>query len=239
MKKVLILVLVLVMITSILPAAALAAPTDNELVYRQEVLHRMAECARELGWQEDCEVIKIASKEWWAVQEQRAIIREEENRRLQIEEQWSIKASKYPAATKIWRYLTETLLYNNAVAAGIMGNIMVEVGGGTLSINPTLYSYGSGYYYGICQWNKGAYPAVRGQDLDYQLQYLADTIEYELNTYGYMYSKGHNYNSFIGLQNASDAALAFAKAYERCGSSTYSLRQRCAQTAYDYFTGLC
>ena len=39
------------------------------------------------------------------------------------------KKEKYPEARKIWNYLTKNMKLNNYVAAGIIGNIMAEVGG--------------------------------------------------------------------------------------------------------------
>lgn len=121
--------------------------------------------------------------------------------------------------------------WNNYVCAGIMGNIMTEVGGQSLNIRYN--AYGNGYY-GICQWNK-AYRQVWGTDLKTQLNFLKNTIQYEMNTFGFNYYKGFNYNSFLNLQDAQQAALAFAKCYERCGSGSYGVRQNNAIKAYNYF----
>jgi hypothetical protein len=111
-----------------------------------------------------------------------------------------------------------------------MGNIMAEVGGHTLDIQYTLTTS----YYGICQWSK-SYSFVWGLGLQAQLDYLINTIQNEFNTYGYLYSPGFNYNNFINLTDEKAVALAFAKCYERCGSSTYSKRQQNASDAYNYF----
>ena len=111
---------------------------------------------------------------------------------------------------------------------------MAEVGGHTLYIQPYLYGEYEGFY-GICQWSIEYYPEVNGTDLNTQLNYLSKTITYELNTYGYKYRSGFNYNSFLNLSDASEAAVAFAAAYERCGSATYSLRASNAIKAYNYF----
>ena len=37
------------------------------------------------------------------------------------------------------------------------------------------------------------------------------------------------------MSNERDAAKAFAKCYERCGSSTYTIRMNNAEKAYNYF----
>ena len=122
--------------------------------------------------------------------------------------------------------------WNDYVCAGIMGNLMAEVGGQTLDIQYWLQGNG---YYGMCQWNKAYRSGVWGADLTGQCDFLRDTIKYEIDTFGYAYKKGFNLNSFLALSNERDAALAFAKCYERCGSGTYTIRQNNAEKAYDYF----
>ena len=112
---------------------------------------------------------------------------------------------------------------------------MTETGGHTLNIDPYDYS-SNGRYYGIAQWSSKYYPEVHGKDLDYQLNFLSKTIKKEFNTYGYLYKKGFDYNDFLNLDSPRDAALAFAKVYERCGSGSYSKRQRGAEKSLSYFT---
>ena len=108
---------------------------------------------------------------------------------------------------------------------------MAEVGGNTLDIQYDIY--GSSYY-GMCQWNK-AYSEVWGASLEEQCNYLEDTIEYEFDTFGYAYKRGFDYNDFLNMTSITDAALAFAKCYERCASGSYTVRQNNAITAYNYF----
>lgn len=141
---------------------------------------------------------------------------------------------EYPNAEFIWNYLQE-LGFNNYVCAGIIGNMMVESGGHTLAIEEDA---STNSYYGICQWSRKYYPDVIGVSLDAQCDYLRDTIQYELDTFGSCYRRGFNYEDFLDLNNEQDAALAFAKCYERCSSDGYGLRQECATTAYNYFTNL-
>lgn len=123
--------------------------------------------------------------------------------------------------------------WNDYVCAGIMGNLMAEVGGQTLDIRYTLSSSG---YYGMCQWSRG-YSQVWGAGLETQCDFLRDTIKYEFDTYGSKYQKGFNFNSFLNMTDAQQAALAFAKSYERCGSGSYRVRQKNALKAYNYFVG--
>lgn len=190
--------------------------------------HTMANAARALGYEEDHPVIQLAKAEWETANnnyliylEKYTILQEKQQRCME----------EYPVATIIWNYLTEQG-YNEYVCAGIMGNIMTEVGGNTLDIEYQLT--GSNRYYGICQWSTG-YKAVWYEDLEYQLNFLQDTIKYELDTYGKKYAKGFKYEDFLILDSAENAALAFAKCYERCGSGTYKLRQRNAVKALKYF----
>ncbi len=124
--------------------------------------------------------------------------------------------------------------FSPAVASGIIGNMMVETSGGTLNLKPEIYSPG-GSFYGLCQWNKSGYPEAHGMSFNEQLSFLMSNIAYEFNTYGRSYKSGFYYESFLNLEDPADAALAFAKVYERCGSGSYSARQKAANIAYNYF----
>lgn len=140
-------------------------------------------------------------------------------------------AESWSVATKIWQYLRKCG-YNNYVCAGIMGNIMTECGGQSFDIQATLYDNG---YYGICQWSHHWYPAVWGQDLNYQLKYLVKTMPDEFKNYGNRYYQGFNYTAFCNLQDEQSVAYAFAKCYERCASQYYAIRATNASKAYKYF----
>ena len=147
---------------------------------------------------------------------------------------YSVDTNEYPAAAYIWQYFKD-LGWNDYVCAGIMGNLMSEVGGQTLNIQYNLYSSGGGYY-GMCQWSKQYHSPIYGiNDLTAQCDYLRDTIQYEIDTFGHKYYNGFNLTEFLNLTDASQAALAFAKCYERCASGSYEIRQRNAITAYNYF----
>lgn len=226
-----------------------SAITEQENI--KQHAHNMAESARYLGWSEDDELIKTLQEKWktantlqeihqetlkqtiLAEQEKRK--KEEEARRLEAERiakqqaeeaRWAQKQTQYPVATTVWRQM-KSYGWNDAVCAGIMGNMMAEVGGQTLNLK---YTANNGSYYGLCQWNK-AYKQVWGADLITQCEFLRSTIAYELNTYG----KSYNYNSFLNLTDCQTAALVFARSYERCGSGSYGVRQSNAVKAYNYF----
>lgn len=143
----------------------------------------------------------------------------------------AVVSKKYPTAAYIWNYLKK-MGYNDYVCAGIMGNLMIETGGRTLNLNPNIYG-GGGSYYGICQWSAYYCPGVQGASLDGQLAYLAKTIKTEINNYGFNYSSTMNYNNFLKMKNAREAAIAFGKCYERGAGS--DVRANCAEIAYSHF----
>ena len=145
------------------------------------------------------------------------------------EAEWEQRYEEYPEATTIWLYLTVEMGYNDYVAAGVLGNIMNEAGGNSLNINPSAQNPAG--YYGICQWNSSMYGDVWYCNLVEQLDYLNNTIEYEFNCYGNM-----NYESFCNLTDEREAALSFARSYERCSSASYGRRQNNATTALNYFS---
>ena len=198
-----------------------------EQISNMNAAHQMADAARQLDYSEDHDVIKLAVEEYNNANEIRQDYQQVYD---ELMEHWHQKEEEYPVATYIWSYFKE-LGYSNQVCAGILGNIMAEVGGNTLDIQYDIY--GSSYY-GMCQWNK-AYSEVWGASLEEQCNYLEDTIEYEFDTFGYAYKRGFDYNDFLNMTSITDAALAFAKCYERCASGSYTIRQNNAITAYNYF----
>lgn len=125
----------------------------------------------------------------------------------------------------IWRYLTDDMGLSDVCAAGIFGNMMVECGGYSFDLQPTIYSSG-GYYYGLCQWStSNHHSGIRGGTLEQQLEYLRDTIESEMGS--------SCYRRFTESDTASGASVMFARYYERCGDP-YG-RQGCAERAYERF----
>ena len=198
-----------------------------EQISSMNAAHQMADAARKLGYSEDHAVIVLARQEY---KEANALRKTYQAIYDQLLEHWHQKEEEYPTAAYIWNYFKE-LGYSNQVCAGILGNIMAETGGNTLEIQATISGNG---YYGMCQWNK-AYSNVWGASLEEQCDYLRDTIEYEFDTFGYAYKRSFDYDSFLELTDIKDAALAFAKCYERCGSGSYYTRQQNAIAAYNYF----
>lgn len=204
-----------------------------ELMEKQDsnmnAAHQMAQAARHLNYEEEHDIIILAKAEW---SEANNLKNEYKNAYDDLMQHWYQKEQEYPKAAYIWKYFKD-LGYNDYVCAGILGNIMAEVGGHTLDIKTDIQKNG---YYGMCQWNQ-AYSEVWGASLEEQCNFLQETIAYEFDTFGYAYDSGFDYESFLELKNCKQAAKAFAKCYERCGIGSYSARQKNAIEAYNYFVG--
>ena len=190
--------------------------------------HLMAEAARGLGYEEDHPIIQLAKKEYNDAKFHYVLY---ENKYVELG--WKAKKQEYPEATEIWLYLKD-LGYNDYVCAGILGNIMAEVGGNTLDIDPMLFSKDCKFY-GMCQWSIKYYPTVKNLNLKKQCEYLKNNIEEEINIFGRLYKNNFDYEEFIALTSSREAAYAFAKTYERCAPQHYSVRQDNAEIAYKYF----
>jgi uncharacterized protein YoxC len=133
----------------------------------------------------------------------------------------------YDQAREVWNALRDLGL-NEYVCAGIIGNIMAEVGGQTLDISRwPIYSQGT--YYGICQWAGSRKQRLLndfGTTLNDQIRFLS--VE--------LFEVIPKDNSFYNMQDEKEAALYFAKKYERCNSKYYTVRQKNATKALEYFT---
>lgn len=198
---------------------------------RMSSAHQMAESARSLSYDEGHDVIQLAKEEYSLSANAKKYYQElynEEKNKQQVKK--IIQASvEYPVAATVWSFL-KSCGYNDAVSAGIIGNFMTECGGQTLDLDPYCYT---GNYYGLAQWYKDY--GLTGSSVNVQLNYLRDSMETTFNTYGRLYRSGFTYKDFCNLTSPSDAALAFAKVYERCGSGSYSIRQKNANKAFQYF----
>ena len=203
---------------------------------RMDAATQMAEACKTLGYEEDDPVIKLAEEEYSNAESDMNYYQEllaDAEKALRKKEK-ALREKKYPAASTVWHYLTETMELNEHVAAGILGNMMAEVGGQTLDLQVDCSGRG---YYGICQWSrKYMVYDITGSNLDTQLEYLNKTIEDEFAVFGDLYASGFTYQDFCNMQNAQDAAKAFAVVYERCGSGSYSVRKSNAVKAYEYYT---
>lgn len=224
----------LIIITAILSLLTIPvwAVSEAESRHAQEVAHQMAECARELGYEEDHIIIREASSRWWAEQRIIEALHEQDTEVVQIPAPepgvtiTEAQMEEYPVACGVWRYLREDMGLNPYVAAGIMGNMMQECGGNTLNLQPYLCVNN---FLGLCMWYS-PYTNGRltyGADVTEQLEYLSDTLETNMTLFG------GDYDYFTSLESATDAAWYFDEYYERGG--WHSVRARNAETALAYF----
>ncbi len=146
---------------------------------------------------------------------------------------YKVWEEEYFYAANVFKYFRQRG-FTKEVTSAIIGNMMIETSGGSLSLKPTIYSP-SGNYYGLCQWSKKYYPEAHGLSFEQQLDYLLKTMPLEFNTFGWLYKEGFDFEDFIKMTDIEEAALAFAKVYERCGPASYNLRKQAAKKAYNYF----
>lgn len=162
----------------------------------------------------------------------------EYSRLIDIKNQLELELEQYTKWEQEYYYAAKTfdfLLahgYSREVACGIIGNMMIETSGGTLSLKPNIYNP-SGKYYGLCQWNHSY--GLHGKSFEQQLNFLISNIEREFNVFGKCYKTDFEYEDFKSIIDPAEAALAFAKVYERCSSASHKLRQQAALDAYNYF----
>lgn len=201
----------------------------DECAARMDAAKQMKESAEDLGYHDEHAVILLAEQEYENAKADKKFYKD--TLKKQEEKYWNKKRNQYPVATEIWLYLKNEG-YNDYVCAGILGNLMAEVGGQTLNINPLRSGHG---YYGMCQWSTKYYPKVVGEDLNGQLEFLNSNIKTIINKYGKNYKSDFNHFKFKKLKNEKEAAKAFAACYERCASYTYSQRMKNATVAYEYF----
>lgn len=200
-----------------------------ECTSRMDAATKMVDACVELGYEEDDPVLLLAHEEYSNAEFDYNYYIE-----LLADAERALRRSEYPAATIVWDYLTINMGLNEHVAAGILGNMMAEVGGQTLALETDCYGRG---YYGICQWRiEYMVYNITYSDLETQLDYLANTIEEEFKVFGDLHKSGFTYADFCNLQDEQTAALAFAEVYERCGSGSYYVRKQNATNAYNYYT---
>ena len=138
--------------------------------------------------------------------------------------------------TKTWKFLISKG-YSEVIASAIIGNMRVETSGGRAGINPARGSYyKGGYYYGLCQWSEKYHPDFMDASFEEQLEYLVESMPKEFKTFGYKYKDGFTYEDFLNMTDIAEAALAFAKVYERCATWSFNLRIEPAKDVYEYYS---
>lgn len=181
----------------------------------------MLQAAQDLGYEETHPVVVLAQQE---IEQIRKDIEFYEAR-------WNALAVEYPVACEVWRFFIEECGYSEVVAAGIIGNMMIECGGHTLELQWDIYN--SSKHYGLVQWSPKYYPHIQGASLQEQLEFLKTSIPEVFNGWSGKREKCL-FNDFIAIQNCRDAALRFAQVYERPGSIG-TARLNAAEKALSYF----
>ena len=148
---------------------------------------------------------------------------------------WQKCAEEYPVATEIWLQM-KSFGWSDAACAGIMGNIMREVGGDTLEyISPHRYNK-RGTHYGLCQWSNVYYPQIQPTatsepTAEEQINFLRYTIINQ-KTLHHDYGFGEEYLETV--TDYKDAAYTFCVGYERPNEDP-TRRINNAETAWKYF----
>lgn len=206
---------------------------EEELAYCEERLSSVKaalESISTLGYKDTNELVIVLQEDYKNYSSYIDYYKEKINelKELKFKEQ----LAEYPAATYIWYYMKEQG-FSDIVCAGIMGNIMQEVGGRTLDIN---YLH-SNDYYGICCWKKEYHPEVVDKGLEGQCAYLVETLVSCMNNSGYLYEEGYTYEDFLAAETIEEAANAFMVVYERPGHRESPKRNENGRRAYEYFVG--
>lgn len=143
---------------------------------------------------------------------------------------------EYLKAAEIWSIMKE-FGWSDAACAGILGNIMREVGGGTLSgINETRFNK-RGTHFGLCQWSAKYYPDIQPTktwmpSIREQMEFLRLTIR-EYNGHGFAYGFTEEY--LMTAADPAEVAKLFCEGYERPNEDS-TKRESYAIIAYNYFT---
>lgn len=157
-----------------------------------------------------------------------------------MKKQKSVKlpSGKYPEAQLIWDIM-EGWGWSPETRAGIIGNMMAEVGGGTLDLSNWDSNGGCGY--GLIQWTSGRRDTIKRRygscpTIAEQLEYMKDEL---YGTHNTTQQVSDSTLSIIMNKNSQQSpeviAYAFASYYERCASQYREQRKGYARIAYEYF----
>jgi hypothetical protein len=149
---------------------------------------------------------------------------------------WEPKRAQYPEATQVWLYMKENFDWSDEVCAGIMGNIMAEIAGGTLDFSKWNSDDGP---YGLCQWLGGRKKQIKKiygnqPTIDQQLEFMYDEL---YGTDGVTQQvKDYERRKILNAKSAEKAARYFCIWFERPTSKKTGARENYAKMAYEYFT---
>ena len=221
-----------VLLLVVLAAAVEGAPAAERpegWSEHQVTAHAVAEQLRALGYRDDNPVI-AACQEWWRSEKETPLSQPTADAATPSPQGEGYvsdaKRQAYPVAARVWTLLREAGL-SEACTAGIIGNMMSECGGQTLSLSPGTYSGG---YYGLCMWSLYYFPEADGLGVDDQVALLLRTLESNIS------AGGGSCAAFLASADARTAARYFSDYYER-PAVWASIRADNAQRALEYFRG--
>lgn len=145
---------------------------------------------------------------------------------------WAKRWEEYPVATEVW-LIMKSYGWTDAACAGIMGNMMREVGGGTLKLDPNL-RYGS--HYGLCQWTSRYYQEIFPREgwapsVYEQVAFLRHTIlTYDRIEFPYDFTEEY----LLTATDYREVAKKFCDGYERPAENS-TRREKYAEKAWKYF----
>lgn len=153
------------------------------------------------------------------------------------EAKWAARAVQYPEATYIWLYMRNNFGWSETICAGIMGNMMAEVAGGTLQYL-SRWDMDEPGGLGLIQWIGERRVDIRAKygyipTIDEQLDFMKDEL-YGSNGV----CKQVTDSQLLAIFEASTperVAYNFARYFERCASFSYGIRKQYARIAYNYF----
>ena len=164
------------------------------------------------------------------------------NQDISYYEKWEEKSAKYPEATKVWLYMKEYFGWSDEVCAGIMGNIMAEIGGGA---SEGALGFGEKWKIdkssgmGMFQWTSGRRKEIKSiygnnPTIEQQLEFMYDEL---YGTDGVTKQvKDSELEKILNGQSPESIAYSFATYFERCDPAYRSARKNYARFAYNYFT---
>lgn len=149
------------------------------------------------------------------------------------EAQWAEKMAEYPVATTVWLYMREHFGWSEVVCAGVMGNIMAEIAGGTLNFD----DWDCNVPYGMFQWTKGRRASIKKiygskPTVEEQLEFMFDEL-YGTDGVSQQISNKDR-EKFLNSSTPEEAAMIFCREFERPRGKGIS-RKKYARKAYEYF----
>ena len=146
---------------------------------------------------------------------------------------WAKRAEEYPNATRIWLYMKNNFGWSDEVCAGVIGNIMGEIGR-----DMKFEKWNHDKPYGMFQWlgqRRKDIHKIYGEEpsIEEQLEFMYDEL---YGTDGVRKQvKDWQREKILTSETPEDAAMAFCRYFERPGG-TGLCRKGYARTAYEYFT---